>query len=136
MVKKIELAHIRLINVAVPPINPTIVDMECGAKKLISHEEAVSLDISGNVRGWVEARLTFVEPNVVIRPPCARMSNRINWRTCIGRAEGKGTVLRSKGLRLHKALHLGKPTYHEASLCEPGKAVRSNARIPHISEIH
>ena len=32
--------YVRLIDVSLPPISPTVVAIECGAKKLYSHDEA------------------------------------------------------------------------------------------------
>ena len=38
--RKESWTYVRLINVSSPPMSLTIVDIECGAKKLISHEDA------------------------------------------------------------------------------------------------
>jgi len=49
--KKNDGTHVRLINVSSPPMSLIIVDIDCGAKKLISHEEAIRKLGKESIRG-------------------------------------------------------------------------------------
>lgn len=78
----------------------TIVDIEWGAKKLISQEEAIMPQYYLMHRVQVIAR-TFVEANIIIRTACARMWSGIYRGASIGRTKCERAILILARWRVH-----------------------------------
>ena len=116
----------------------TTVDIECGAKKLISQDEAIRR--LSEKAGFEELYLrTFVETNIVVCATRTRVTDRVDRRAGVRRAESEAPVLSPRTLGntvMHRPTETTKCTHREAPLSKPGKTVAGHGRVPYQGEPH